>query len=121
MNIPVDIKIYVSSLVNDITNGDDYFEFLYEFDVQDSNKFKTLFADNVTSMALDNFEKFGEPQLNYEQFHECMEYAVADYHLECLQEKGMIESYVDESTMELLYKATDKALMQTLLHNICLN
>ena len=121
MKIPVDVTIYHQSLVADITSGPDYFELLYNFDIQDQNKFESLLSDNILALPIENYSMHGTPELTYEQFEECMQYATADYHLESLQDNGLIESFIDPEDMELKYKATDKGLIRSLTNDICLN
>ena len=72
MKIPVDVEIYYQALVSDITNGEAYFELLYNFDIQDQNKFESLLSDNILALAIENYSVHGTPELTYEQFEECM-------------------------------------------------
>ena len=121
MKIPVDVTCYHQTLVADVTSGQDYFELLYNFDIMDRNKFESILSDLMLATALDNYANYGYPHLTYEQFECDMQLAVTDYHLESLQEKGLVESFIDPEDMELKYKATDKGLAKSLTNDICLN
>ena len=121
MKIPVDVEIYYQALVSDITNGEAYFELLYNFDIQDQNKFESLLSDNILALAIENYSVHGTPELTYEQFEECMKCSASEYHLECLRDKGLVESFIDTEDMEVKYRATDKGLIKSLTNNICLN
>jgi hypothetical protein len=121
MKIPIDVTTYHQSLVEDLTSGEDYYKLLYNFDIIDRNKFESIFADITLATALENYSNHGYPHLTYDQFEADMQLAVTDYHLESLQEKGLIESFIDPEDMELKYKTTNKGLVKSLTNNICLN
>lgn len=120
MNLPVDVTIYVQNMKNQILSYEDYFEMLADFGIQDRNKFESLLEEHLTAFSLDAFQANGYPEIEYHQFDDCMGHAVVDYHLESLQEKGLIESVITDD-MEIGYRATDAARMASLLNNISLN
>lgn len=121
MNKPVDVVIYVESMKQYIFGYEDYIQMLDEFGIQDRNKFESLLLDNIEAMSMENYLERDNPELSFDQFDDSMKFAVADYHLECLQENGMIESYIDEDNMEIFYRVTEKAQTQTLINNINYN
>ena len=120
MNLPVDVTIYVQSMKNQILSYEDYFEMLDDYGIQDRNKFESLLEDHLTAFSLDSFQTNGTPEIEYYQFDDCMGYAVVDYHLESLQEKGLIESVITDD-MQIGYRKTDAGHMAALLNNINLN
>ena len=121
MSIPVDVLIYVNSFIKEVTHGEEYFELLADFGIQDKNKFESLLTENITAESLSNLNKFDNMILTYDQFLDCMQYAVADYHIEILQANGLVESFIDQDSCELMYKLTDQGMTQKLLNNISYN
>lgn len=121
MTKPIDVVIYVESMKQYIFGYEEYMEMLNEYGIQDRNKFETLLIEIIEVMAMENYLERNNPELSFDQFDDSMKYAVTDYHLECLQEKGMIESYVDEDNMEIFYRSTERGQVQALINNINYN
>jgi len=121
MKKPNDVVVYVESMKRYIFGYEEYMEMLNESGIQDRNKFETLLIEIIEIMAMENYLERNNPELSFDQFDDSMKYAVTDYHLECLQEKGMIESYINEDNMEIFYQPTEKGRVQNLLNNINYN
>lgn len=120
MKLPVDVTIYAQNMKNHILAYENYFEMLADYGICDRNKFETLLEEHLTTFALNMYESTGCPDMTFDQFDDCMGYAVVDYHLDSLQEQGLIESVITEDC-ELGYRTTPAGHMATLINNISLN
>lgn len=110
MNNSIDVTIYVSAFCETISN-DAAFQsaMLEDYGIENYSDFlSTLFTD-IETLAYENFEEHGAPELDYDQFFECCQKAVINYYLESLQDEGKIQAVFDEESSEIAYQLTPAA------------
>ena len=108
MNNPlIDVEIYLYSFKEILTTMYSEKEFLEEYGIEDSDKMIELALDEVRLFATDNFNQNGDPTLTEIQYLKALNAAITSYHLESLQDKGLIESVFDETDSEIKYRLTE--------------
>lgn len=110
MNNPlIDVEIYMNSFKSTIT---DIYQtgksgVAEEYDIQDLDRFLEILFEDVELVATSNFYDNGDPVLSESQYVDSLGKSIAQYHIDSLMEKGLVESVFDEETMESKFRLTD--------------
>ena len=77
----------------------------------------------LAEMLISNYDITGNPELSFDQFEESVSEAITDYHIEVMEEAGLIEPILqlNDNELTILYQQTDKAHMHSLINKITLN
>lgn len=120
MNIPIVVSIYVQEMKSHILDYNDYNVMLADYGIENRNRFEELLEESLIHFALDAYENKGSAELDLKDFDQCLGYAVSDYHIEALQEKGLLEAGITDD-FEIGYRATKAGQLAVLLNDINYN
>jgi hypothetical protein len=78
--------------------------------IEDFEMFNTLLLDVIEICAFNNFIEHQDPILNEDQFFDCIQISIAQYHIDILQADGLLETIYDSTNMVNKYRLTNKGL-----------
>ena len=110
MKYPVDVSIYLDQFKNSLINEVALQQTLEDDGIEDFEIFNKLLFEEIEMCALDNFIESEDPTLNSEQFFDCLRISIAQYHIDLLQEEGLLESIYDESEEVIKYRLSNKGM-----------
>jgi hypothetical protein len=108
MNYPVDVTIYLEKMSDSLIDSEMKESLSENEGIEDFAKFNEFLLEEVESCALDNYNHVQDPRLDMEQFMDCIRIAVAQYHIDGLQDSGLLESIFDNEDGVIKYQLTPK-------------
>lgn len=101
----------VNSYVDDVISflsGNGFFEEEYiTSEVDNIEKFKEIFHNELKLRSFDQFDVIGSPTLLEEDFLEAVHISMVEYSLGSLQELGLIQSKFDTESGQIIYSLND--------------
>jgi hypothetical protein len=113
MKYPVDVSIYLDQFKNSLIDDVALQQTLEDDGIEDFEFFNKLLFEEIEMCALDNFNECEDPTLNEEQFWDCIRISIAQYHIDLLQEQGLLESIYDDADGIIKYRLSNKGLATT--------
>lgn len=117
MNYPVDVTIYLEKMSGSLIDSEMQESLAVNEGIEDFNKFNELLLSEVEFCALDNYNQVEDPRLDMEQFIDCLRIAVTQYHIDGLQDSGLLESVFDAEDGVVKYRLTEKGKTTALNYN----
>ena len=117
MNYPVDVTIYLEKMSDSLIDSEMKESLVLNEGIEDFARFNDILLEEVEFYALDNYNHVQDPRLDMEQFIECLRIAVTQYHIEGLQDSGLVEPIFDNEEGVVNYQLTTKGKTTALNYN----